>query len=101
MMLVLKLLFHAMRAIFEDNNTHAALVDTTNVFNLVNRQAALHNISIIILCPSFSTILKNTYGAPIRLLITGEGKLASTEGTTQGDPLAMAMYALAVTLATD
>ena len=54
-----------MRAIFEDNNTHAALlVDATNVFNLVNRQAALHNISV--LCPSFSTgILKNTYGAPM------------------------------------
>ena len=58
---------HAMRAIFEDNNTHATLlVDATNAFNLVNRQAALHNISM--LCPSFSTILRNTYGAPIRLL---------------------------------
>ena len=63
---------HAMRAIFENNNTHAALlVDVTNAFNLVNRQAALHNIYI--LCPSFSTILKNTYGAPIGHFITGEG----------------------------
>ena len=87
---------HAMRAIFEDSNTHAALlVDATNAFNLVNHQAALHNISV--LCPSFSTILRNTYGAPIRLFVTGEGELASTEGTTQGDPLAMTMYALAVT----
>ena len=87
---------HAMRVIFEDSNTHAALlVDATNAFNLVNRQAALHNISV--LCPSFSTILRNTYGAPIRLFVTGQGELASTEGTTQGDPLAMAMYALAVT----
>ena len=60
-----------------------------------NCQCALHNISI--LCPSFATILKNTYGVPIRLFITGEGEIASTEGTTQGDPLAMAMYALAVT----
>ena len=34
---------------------------------------------------------------PIRLFITGEGELSSTKGTTQGDPLAMAMYALAVT----
>ena len=67
-----------MRVIFEDNDTHAALlVDATNAFNLVNRQAALHNISV--LCTSFSTILKNTYGAPIRLFITGEGELASTK----------------------
>ena len=68
---------YAMRVIFEDNNTHAALlVDATNAFNLVNHQAVLHNISL--LCPSFSTILKNMYGAPIRLFITGEGELAST-----------------------
>ena len=34
----------------------------------------------------FSTILiKNTYGVPIRLLITSEGELVSTEGTTEGD----------------
>ena len=87
---------HVMKSIFDDDDTQAALlVDATSAFNLVNRQAALHNISV--LCPSFSTILKNTYGAPIRLFITGEGELSSTEGTTQGDPLAMAMYAIAVT----
>ena len=89
-----------MRTIFEDNNTYAALlVHATNAFNLVNCQAALRNISV--LCPSFSTILKSMYGVPIRLFITGEGELASTEGTTQGDPLAMAMYPLAVTPLTD
>jgi len=87
---------HAMRDIFADINTDAVLlVDASNAFNQVNRQSALHKISI--LCPSFATILKNTYGVPIRLFITGEGEIASTEGTTQGDPLAMAMYALAVT----
>ena len=58
---------YAMKAIFADSNTHAALlVDGTNAFNLVNRQAALHNISV--LCTSFSTILRNTYGVPIRFL---------------------------------
>ena len=85
-----------MKSIFDDEDTHAALlVDATNAFNLINCQAALHNISV--LCPSFSTIWNNTYSAPIRLFITGEGELSSTEGTTQGDPLAITMYAIAVT----
>ena len=85
---------YAMRAIFEDNNTHTALlVDATNAFNFVNHQAVLHNISV--LYSSFSTILKNTYGAPIQLFITSEGKLTPIEGTTQGDLLAMVMYRMA------
>ena len=61
---------------------------------MINRQAALHNIRV--LCSSISTVLNNTYHAPVRLFIMGEGEIESTEGTTQGDPLAMAMYALAV-----
>ena len=46
-------------------------------------------------------ILINTYQAPVRLFVTGSGEIASTEGTTQGDPLAMAMCALAITLLID
>ena len=38
----------------------------------------------------------NTYRAPVRCIICGDGEITSSEGTTQGDPLAMAMYALAV-----
>ena len=41
-----------------------------------------------------STILSNTYCAPIKLFMVGE-EVVSSGGTTQGDPLAMAMYALA------
>ena len=41
-------------------------------------------------------VLNNTCGSPVCLFVMGEGELASTEGTTQGDPLVMAMYALAV-----
>ena len=36
---------HAMRQLFQDSRLHAALlVDASNAFNSVNRQAALHNI---------------------------------------------------------
>ena len=83
-----------MRDLYCDDRSEAALlVDASNAFNSVNRQAALHNISI--LCPALSMILQNTYGAPTHLFVTGQGEISSREDTTQGDPLAMSMYALA------
>ena len=85
---------HAMKELFGAATSEAALVDATNAFNCVNRQAALHNISKI--CPSFSTILQNTYRTLVRLFVVGEGEISCTEGTMQGDPLAMGMYALAL-----
>ena len=82
---------HSMRAIF---STKAILfVDVSNAFNLLNRQAALLNIHS--LCPSIAIALTNTYRSDSSLFIEGE-TLFSSEGTTQGDPLTMAMYALAV-----
>ena len=69
------------------------LVDATNAFNYLNRQAALRNIQH--LCPPFSTILINTYRENVNLYIGGS-VLHSEEGTTQGDQLAMPMYALGV-----
>ena len=72
----------------------ALLVDASNAFNSLNRQAALHNISA--LCPALSTILQNTYQAPPKLIISGHGEIASSEGTTQGDPPGMAMYAIGI-----
>ncbi len=87
---------HAMGNIFHGPETEAVLlVDASNAFNSINRKAALHNMSIA--CPSIAQMLINTYRNPVRLFITGSGEIASTEGTTQGDPLAMAMYAIAVT----
>ncbi len=83
---------HAMQSIYEDDNTEAILmVDASNAFNRLNRQAALHNIEL--LCPALATILKNTYSRPADLFVDGE-VLKSNEGTTQGDPLAMSMYAI-------
>ena len=83
---------HAMRDIYADDNTEAVLmVDASNAFNRLNRQAAIHNIEQS--CPALAMIIRNTYGQPIDLFVGGE-VLKSNEGTTQGDPLAMSMYAL-------
>ena len=58
----------------------------------LNRQAALHNIQK--LCPAIATILINTYRDSTQLFVDG-CTLFSQEGTTQGDHLAMPMYAIA------
>ena len=87
---------HAMNEIMSLDETEAVLlVDTNNAFNTINRKVALHNIGVI--CPAISTVLNNTYQIPVRLFVTGGGEIESSEGITQGDPLAMAIYALAVT----
>ena len=47
------------------------------------------------LCPSLANVVLNTYRLPPSVYINGEA-IVSKEGTTQGDPLAMSMYAIAV-----
>ena len=87
---------HAMRQFFAEPEVQGALiVDASNAFNTINRQSALQNIKSICPPPLYQ-ILMNTYRAPVRCIICGDGEITSSEGTTQGDPLAMAMYALAV-----
>jgi len=82
-----------MRQVFEDSQTEAVLlVDATNAFNCLNRQVALRNV--LKLCPSIGTVLVNMYRMNADLYIDGTS-LLSQEGTLQGDPLAMAFYALA------
>ena len=86
---------HAMREIFhQDNNDAVILVDARNAFNSLNRKVALHNIQII--CPSISIIMINAYKNPSRLILFGADDILSEEGTTQGDNLAMSIYALAL-----
>ena len=68
------------------------LLDASNAFNALNRKVALHNIRIS--CPALYTILRNTYGTASELFVWGK-VIYSMEGTTQGDPLAMPMYAVA------
>ena len=90
-----KAAIHAMQQTFESQGTEAILlVDSANAFNSLNRQVALRNI--IKLCSPLATVLVNTYREDIQLFIDGE-TLFSQEGTTQGDPPAMAMYVIAIT----
>jgi len=85
---------HAMNIAFSAEDSEAVLlVDASNAFNSLNRQAALLNIRS--LCPPLATILINTYRHAIELFVDGT-TLYSQEGTTQGDPLAMPMYAIAI-----
>ena len=84
---------HAVRSAFQNDEIETVLlVDARNAFNALNRQTALHNIMRI--CPSLATILINSYRCPTELFVDGN-TIWSREGTTQGDPLAMPMFALA------
>ena len=84
---------HFMRESFQSEGTEALLlVDASNAFNSLNRDAALDNIRHV--CPSLSTVLINIYRNATELFVDGS-TLLSEEGTTQGDPLAMPMYAMA------
>ena len=83
---------HAMENIFKEESTEAVLlVDAANAFNSINRKVFLHNISII--CPAISTFVTNCYTTPAQLSVIGGTEIRSNEGTTQGDPVAMAIYA--------
>jgi len=84
------------RTIFADDLSEGMLlVDASNTFNSLNQAVALRNIQY--LCPSFSTILINTYCHHVALYVDGD-VFYSNEGTTQEDPLVMLFYALATLL---
>ncbi|CAB4003404.1 Hypothetical predicted protein, partial [Paramuricea clavata] len=84
---------HAMNTLFEADDIDAVLlIDASNAFNALNRAVALHNIRV--LCPIIAAYAINTYRQPARLFIVGSKEIVSAEGTTQGDPLAMAFYAI-------
>ena len=83
-----------MSSLHDSQTTEAILlVDANNAFNSLNREVALRNIQH--LCPSLSVVLINTYREDIDLFVDG-ATLLSTERTTQGDPLAMAMYGIGI-----
>ena len=83
---------HTIRHLYSDSNIEGLLlVDASNAFNCLNREVALRNV--LYQCPSLGRVLINTYRDGINMYIGGES-IMSLEGTTQGDPMAMAMYAL-------
>ena len=84
---------HAMRELYDDTECEAVLlVDASNAFNTLNREAIMHNISI--LCPTLTIFVQNTYRQPAHLILSDGSMITSEEGTTQGNPTAMAMYVL-------
>ena len=91
-----------MREIFGQDDCEAILlVDAKNAFNSMNRKTMLHNIKVK--CPPLSTYVNNIYNEPSNLYIHNSGSsgvkvIKSMEGTTQGDPVAMAMYALGLSV---
>ena len=72
----------------------ALLVDASNAINSLNRKVALLNMRYV--CPALETMLTNCYQSPIRLFVSGGGEVLLKEGTTQGDPLGMAMFSLSM-----
>ena len=86
---------HAMRNQFDEEETEAVLlVDASNAFNSINRKAFLHNVGIV--CPPLATFVRNCYAENLRLFVIGGVEISSKEGTIQGDPAAMAVYAVAI-----
>ena len=84
---------HAMSNKWNEPGCEAAiLVDADNAFNQLNRKVALHNIQQ--LCPIIYQFLANSYSEPTTLYLGNGQTLLSQEGATQGDNLAMAMYAV-------
>ena len=85
---------HGMSRIYSENGSDAVLlVDATNAFNLLNQRIVLLNIQA--LCPALAPFLVNIYQRNATLFVGGDALLLQ-EGTTQGDPLAMAMFAVAI-----
>ena len=84
---------HAMTKAFDQDECEAILlVDAANAFNSINRKVLLHNIQY--LCPVLAIYTINCYQSPSRLFVQGGKEISSAEGTTQGNPIAMPIYAI-------
>ena len=85
---------HTVRDQYSETSADAILLlDAENAFNSLNRKLALKNIENT--STSLLAANKNSYSNP-SILFVNKKTIYSQEGTTQGDPLAMAMYDLAI-----
>ena len=84
----------ALQSIWDgDESEVMLLVDASNAFNRMNRAEALHTVWRE--CPALGPTLQNLYGHDSELLLEDGSAILSREGTTQGCPLGMAMFAIA------
>ena len=70
------------------------MIDAENTFGSINRKVMLHNLKFI--CPIIATYIINCYATSSVLFTVGLGEVLSSEGTAQGDPTAMEVYALGI-----
>ena len=65
---------HAIRTVYEEQSAKAVLlVEVSNTFSSVNRNAFLHNVEIA--CLSAARYLRNCYSLSTRLFIIGVGEI--------------------------
>ena len=86
---------HAVYMFNEENTEAVLMVDASNAFNSINREAFLHKTKV--LCPALTMFINTCHSIPSDLFAQGGKRLKSLEETTQGDPAAMAIYALGIT----
>ena len=80
-----------MHKIYKEEHTEAVLlVGAANAFNSLNRKGFLPNINVV--SPLISIYVQNCYTLTSRLFIIGGTEIKPSEGTTQGDLVAMPIY---------
>ena len=85
---------HSLRHSIDDPENEAILLnDAKNGFKVLSRRTALENVKD--LCPSLHVVSQNSYSYPSHLYIA-KLTILSHEVTIQGDPLAMALYRVAI-----
>jgi hypothetical protein len=83
----------AIQELWDDPEVEAVLfIDARNAFNTMNRAEAIRTATER--CPIIARALKNIYGTPSSLCLEDGSHISSKEGTTQGCPLGMVMFAL-------